>query len=404
MKILVISNFYPPHYIGGYELGCRDVVEALKARGYEVRVLTSTYGVGQPECDGEIYRWLEARIHWKGPRWVQRVKVFKMEVNNQNALRRLCQIYTPDVVYLWNLGLVSVSLALLAQRWGFRQCYFVSDDWLSRWESDSWYSLWRNSPSWGVRFGRTLLRPLLTPFGIIPVGSLDLRHVQFASQHLKHAAVQAGKPADHAEVIHWGVDVQRFSYKRTCNNPKRLLYVGQIVPYKGVHVAIAAMNALVRKHGIVSAQLTLAGGSQRPDYLLEMQRLVESYGLGDHVHFTGLLPRELLPQVYHEHDILVFPSIWDEPFSITLLEAMSSGLAVVSTGTGGTQEVLGDNVNALIFPKEDAEACASQILRLFSDQELFDKVRRNGRRTVEEKFRFESMMDSIERSLLEAAH
>src|SRR5260370_36566624 len=131
MKILVISNFYPPHYIGGYELGCRDVVEALKARGYEVRVLTSTYGVGQPECDGEIYRWLEARIHWKGPRWVQRAKVFKMEVNNQNALRRLSQIYTPDVVYLRNLGLVSVSLALFAQRWAFRQCSFVSDDWLS---------------------------------------------------------------------------------------------------------------------------------------------------------------------------------------------------------------------------------------------------------------------------------
>jgi glycosyltransferase involved in cell wall biosynthesis len=231
---------------------------------------------------------------------------------------------------------------------------------------------------------------------------LDLRHVQFASQYLKHAAVQAGKPAAHAEVIHWGVDVQRFSYRRTCNNPKRLLYVGQIVPYKGVHVAIAAMNALVRKHGMVSAQLTLSGGSQRPDYLVEIQRLVKSCGLGDHVHFTGLLPRELLPQIYHEHDILVFPSIWDEPFSITLLEAMSSGLAVVSTKTGGTGEVLEDNVNALIFHKGDAEACASQILRLLGDQELFDKVRTNGRRTVEEKFRFESMMDSIERSLLEA--
>jgi glycogen synthase len=43
MRVLVLSNFYPPHFIGGYELGCRDVVEGLKARGHDVRVLTSTY-------------------------------------------------------------------------------------------------------------------------------------------------------------------------------------------------------------------------------------------------------------------------------------------------------------------------------------------------------------------------
>ena len=40
MKILVVTNLYPPHHVGGYELGCRDVVEKLRARGHTVRVLT----------------------------------------------------------------------------------------------------------------------------------------------------------------------------------------------------------------------------------------------------------------------------------------------------------------------------------------------------------------------------
>ena len=72
---------------------------------------------------------------------------------------------------------------------------------------------------------------------------------------------------------------------------------------------------------------------------------------------------------------------------------MSSGLAVVGTNTGGTTEILRDEVNALIFPKEDAEACATQIKRLTGDAELFSKIRLNGRQTVESQFRLEGMVD-----------
>ena len=62
MRILVISDLYPPYYIGGYELGCHDVVEGLKARGHEVKVRTSTYGIGKAQNDGDIYRWLKADV------------------------------------------------------------------------------------------------------------------------------------------------------------------------------------------------------------------------------------------------------------------------------------------------------------------------------------------------------
>jgi len=49
MKILVVTNLYPPQHIGGYELGCRDVVEKLCARGHNVRVLTSNFHDGRTE-------------------------------------------------------------------------------------------------------------------------------------------------------------------------------------------------------------------------------------------------------------------------------------------------------------------------------------------------------------------
>ena len=56
MRILVVSNLYPPHHIGGYELCCKEAVDGLRKRGHEVWVLTSDYGVRAPEKERDIYR------------------------------------------------------------------------------------------------------------------------------------------------------------------------------------------------------------------------------------------------------------------------------------------------------------------------------------------------------------
>jgi glycosyltransferase involved in cell wall biosynthesis len=78
---------------------------------------------------------------------------------------------------------------------------------------------------------------------------------------------------------------------------------------------------------------------------------------------------------------------------------MSSGLAVVGKATGVSREILEDEVNALVFPKEDAEACSSQILRLMDGLKLLESIRQNGRKTIEERFSFEYMIEKIEDSL-----
>ncbi|MFQ5772284.1 MAG: hypothetical protein ACE5HX_17245, partial [bacterium] len=83
MRILVISNLYPPYFVGGYELGCRDVVDGLKARGHHVKVLTSTYGVNKPEHDSEVYRWLQSDLGWNTRSLTRFVKLLRKEVRNQ---------------------------------------------------------------------------------------------------------------------------------------------------------------------------------------------------------------------------------------------------------------------------------------------------------------------------------
>jgi glycogen synthase len=397
LKILVVTNFYPPHYVGGYELGCRDVVEGLRGRGHQVVVLTSTYGVDKPQAEDGVYRWLSTDFVIQDREPAADLQgVLKKERQNRRALKRVCRAFTPDLIYHWNLKHISVSTALQAQRMGYPTAYFVSDSWLSEWRNDAWYAQRQRRPK---RLHRRLLWHGLQLFfksaGLMSNQSLDLSQVQFASHYLRRASGAAGELID-AEVIHWGVNSQTFAYRQEPGNPSRLLYVGQLIASKGIRTAVETLALLRREPGLQEVTLTVAGG---PDYDNQIQRLVASMGLDDRVTFLGLLPREQLPEVYRQHGILLFPSVWNEPFSITLLEAMASGAAIVGTQTGGSAEILEDGVNSLLFEKEDAEACARQILRLLKDSDLYDRLRQQARRTIEQSYRLEHMVDRIERSL-----
>jgi len=400
LKILILSSLYPPQYVGGYELGCRDVAEALKRRDHTVKVLTSTYGVGRPTSDGEVYRWLQSDLGWSFEASADnRARLVAKELRNRRAFRRLVAGFQPDLVYIWPIRYISLSLALMAQRAGLPVCYYVSDNWLAGWEA---IDRWMQQPRHPVkRLGKRLLALAAEALGGRTAGAtLDLRHVQFTSEHLKRAALAAGKPVEQATVIHWGVDLNHFPYRQAARPAvRRLLYVGQLAQVKGVHTAIAAFHKLVAARGGRDLTLTIAGGTIFPAYEAELRALVRSSGLEQRVSFTGLLQRDRLPALYQEHDALIFPSIWDEPFSITLLEALASGLPVVGTATGGSAEILRDGENALIFAPEHAGACAAHVLSLIDQPELCERLRSNGRRTVEERFRIETMIDKIDAAL-----
>jgi glycosyltransferase involved in cell wall biosynthesis len=409
MRILVISNLYPPYYIGGYELGCRDVVEKLKARGHEVKVLTSDYGIEGSQDDGEVYRWLVWALGSELPPFPRNIlSLLKRERQNQNALKRISRRFRPQIIYLWNLIHLSTSLPLSAERAGVPAFYFVSDkEWsrLGTHEIDPWYDILARSfpqPKRPVRAGVKILEYALDVLGLSSTGTLTFPYVHFVSNFLKQDALSKGKPVSHGEVIPWGIDVDLFREKPRGQRPKRLLYVGQITPGKDTVTAIEVTRSIVEKRGPDSVTLTLVGGSVIPAYESEMKELVRSYGLERNVQFTGPKSRELLPSIYAEHDILLFTSLLDEALAITTLEAMACGLPVVTTSAGGNVEVLRQEFNALIFPKGDAETATSHVLRLIDDQELFERLRQNGRRTVEKDFALDQMVDKVEQSLLSA--
>lgn len=401
MRILVVSNFYPPYTIGGYELGCFEVVEALRRRGHEVTVLTSNYGVSQFGQDGHIYRYL---LTYMG-RNFSKFELLKKELNNQSEFKKIVSLVKPEIIYFWNLWQVSLSLVYTAERLGVPICYYVFDHWLAECSKiDDWFYRWNVASTQPLRqLLKQTLNPLVRSLGFETRLCLpSLNQAQFASHFLKESALSAGQPVSQARVIHWGLDLNHFPYRETVSYPIRhLLFVGQLVSHKGVHTLIEALKLLGQKHNYQNLELTIVGGTVLPEYELQLKELARSSGLTNQVHFAGPVRREELPVVYQAHDIMIVPSTWDEPFGIILLEAMASGLAVVGTATGGSAEILQNEVNGLVFPRGDVAACAACLLKLLENPDLYERLRQQGRQTVEAQFCFEQTMDQIEHALQE---
>ncbi|MGH2728564.1 MAG: glycosyltransferase, partial [Actinomycetota bacterium] len=113
-RILVLTNMYPPHHLGGYELSCWDVMQRLRARGHEVTVLTTRMrvpGVVDPSEPAEGVR-RDLFFYWDDHRIVKpalRDRV-RLERENQAALRSALEASRPEVVSAWNMGAMSLGL------------------------------------------------------------------------------------------------------------------------------------------------------------------------------------------------------------------------------------------------------------------------------------------------------
>jgi glycogen synthase len=232
---------------------------------------------------------------------------------------------------------------------------------------------------------------------------LKLEQVICVSARVRDLLVEAGLPIQHARIIHGGTDVERFLSVRKrdyCCGPLKLLYAGQLVQHKGVHTAIEAMARLVNARGIDQINLTLVGAGH-PDYEAFLRDLVDAERLNSYVTFHGPVSKDEVPAIFQQFDVLVFPSIYEEPLARITQEAMASGLVVVGTTTGGTQEILRDGETGLTFAPEDADGLADQVARLITDPDLGCRLAHAGRQTVLENFTLDRMVNEIEAYLLE---
>ncbi len=401
LRVLVMTNLYPPHYIGGYELVCLDVVNYLRNRGHAVTVLTSTYGLARPRVDGEVHRVLA----FPQPATLSRRELIQREWRHRQAFRRALAEAKPDVIHVFSLYGVPQSLLYAAHRSGVPVVYDFSAEWLSLGcLDDLWVRFWAAPAGRPYRqASKAVVRRVLDLW--LPTGRecLDLSCSYFTSRRIREIFVGKGFPVADAAIIYRGVDLGRFhpETRQVQDGPVRLLFAGRLARDKGFHTVVEAMEIMARAGTVERVALSAAGLPQDPEYLAGLQRTLHASSLREHVRFLGQVPWERMPDLYRDHDVYLLPSVFEEPFSIGLLEAMASGLAVVGTMTGGSREVLVDEENSLTFPAENAPALAAQLQRVL-DPALRARLAAAGRRTVEQRFPLDRILSEIEAFLQNA--
>jgi glycosyltransferase involved in cell wall biosynthesis len=147
-------------------------------------------------------------------------------------------------------------------------------------------------------------------------------------------------------------------------------------------------------------QLTIAGPLHDKDYKSRLDALVLEKGLSAHVTFAGRVERTGLPDLYRRHSIYVFPSLWEEPMGIGILEAMASGLAVVCSGTGGSGELFEDGQSGLKFRNGDTIDLANKIDFLLKNFEDSAKISQQAVEVCLLKHRFSNFLDTIRNLLI----
>jgi len=198
-------------------------------------------------------------------------------------------------------------------------------------------------------------------------------------------------PAHKIKVIHNGVDIKKFqptADKRKIKaelgfNPDdiAIVSVGRLYARKGLFTLIESMPAVVKR--FPNAKFIISGKGQS-DEMNKLNSHAERLGVKNNIIFTGYYPDKKLPKLYQAADVFAFSTFYEHhPFAV--LEALSTGLPVVTTTVGGIPETIKTGKNGFLVKPFDEKAFADRILYLLEHKEFASEMGAAARKTVVEQ-------------------
>ena len=373
MRILFITNLYPPYHIGGYEIACKDIAEGLMERDHTVKVLTSTYGVGRPVINQHIAQLLGIKLKLNSTQTlIEKGSALFFNPSNYRITKNFIEKFNPDIVSFWNINGISASTILATEKRRVPKVFHLFDRNLSYLRKSGIKSLFNH-----VIFNR-----------------LHIKYLISSSSELKKDYVFRGFEENTITVIPHGIDIYKYPFeKKETDGILKLLYVGQLWEGKGVHILLKAISSLKKKN--VNVKLKIIG-SGVPYYVDKLKRICKEMKIADNVEFLGGIKRKNLIKYYHGGHILVFPSIIKEALGIVLLEAMATGTPVISSKRGGPLDIIDDSITGFFFEPGDFKDLTSKILLYEKNRHLINKMGKNARNIIEERFNIRKVVKQIE--------
>ncbi|MGI8781406.1 MAG: glycosyltransferase [Solirubrobacteraceae bacterium] len=197
------------------------------------------------------------------------------------------------------------------------------------------------------------------------------------------------------DIIPAGIRLEEFPYRppRTAPPSPRLIFVGRLVPRKGLDVLLRALRRLPPALDGVRLQV-IGDGPSRP----ALEALAAQLGLSERVRFAGALERPQMVSHLREADVLVMASRTlangeAEGSPVVTKEALAVGLPFVATDCGGTRETFPPELLDEIVPENDDEALAARLAAVLGDPGDWPRRSRLGRRFAEERFAWRTLAE-----------
>ncbi len=382
LRILIISNLFPPQVVGGYERAIADYARRLHERGHEILVLTADVQ-NLPTADGSsgietvaVRRCLRLFGTWVGgTQYFAPEEAAEVGVHNYHNLAAQVLEFAPDVCLCGNLDFLGAGIPKQLLGTGIPVAHFVMN----------------NGPGYPLP-----LSPCEETYQYITVSD-------WIKTKLTNGGYATNGKVNPAITIYPGADTDYFAHSELPPRDQlRIIYAGLVEHYKGPDVLINALSLLHQEE--IDFVATIAGGFFDPNYIGQLESFVTEQGMADRVKFTGLLGKSVLRDLYRTHNVYVLPSRFDEPFSIGLIEAMAAGLTCIASRVGGSPEAIRDQEDGIIFTSENALELADGLASLPLQPELWQTMALAGQQKAITQFSRQRTIEQIEAVLWNLYH
>jgi glycosyltransferase involved in cell wall biosynthesis len=383
-KILICSNSYPPHFIGGAELSAHNMAEVFKKRGYDILVFTGLINDKKKRysVSTHVYRGIRVfrvNLHSRdlSPDFFD---FFHKEV--ETHFSDLLDRFSPDVIHFHNIPGLSVGLIHIAKHRKIKTVLTLHDYWgicqkntLLKQEGRVCDDISECkdclSTISGIRWNNLPIR-MRKDFIFFQIQAVDT--IICASRYVAKRYVEAGIDEKKICVIPCGINIERFSKipREKVKSRIRFSYVGHLGRHKGIHVLVDALALLKKKDRI---QINIIGDGELRDYL---KRKVKAIGWDNSVRFWGKVDNQQIENVYRETDVLLVPSIWPEAFGIIIIEAMASGIPVIASRIGGIPEIIEDGKTGYLIEAGNAKELANKMSEFIAEPSKISLLGKNG--------------------------
>ncbi len=368
MKILFLSDDFPPQSFGGAGISTSELAKGVRKAGHEVFVVTTCRkesDAGEYEYQGlKVFR-IASDYH---ERWRGYLSLYNPRVVEK--LKKILEEVRPDVVHANNIHhYLSYHSLKVAKKYAkvvitFRDAMAFS---FGKLETKKYLKNFDSSITWidNLKQAKKRWNPLRN---ILIKWYLGYADKLFAvSNSLKQALERNG--IKNVEVMHTGIDLADYPTSSNKQNKKVILFAGRLSEAKGGRVIEEAMKIVLKSEP--NAELMTAGRGSK------------------------WLNREEMKQAYLDSSIVIVPSIYLDPFPRTVLEAMAMGKPVVGTCYGGAPEIIEDGVTGYVVNPLNIKVMAEKMLDLLKNPQKAEMFGQAGRERIKTHFNLDDKITKL---------